>query len=177
MADNAALKTSSMGRLFDAVASLLGLIDQATYEGEGAMLLEDLARTYFKKNASIPTADENYLVDIQENIWNVNLGKVLRILITDLEVGKEKMYIAARFHTLLVDIIRQAAQRSSTRKIAFSGGVFQNVLLTDMIENLLSSDFDLFFHHQLSPNDENIPFGQLSLFSPLTLSLSHPLTL
>ena len=175
MADNAALKTSSMGRLFDAVASLLGLIDQATYEGEGAMLLEDLARTYFKKNASIPTADENYLVDIQENMWNVDLEKVLQVLIEDLEVGKEKMYIAARFHTLLVDIIRQAAQRSSTRKIAFSGGVFQNVLLTDMIENLLSPDFDLFFHHQLSPNDENIPFGQLSLFSPLTLSLSHPL--
>ena len=175
MAENSALQTSSMGRVFDAVASMLGLIDQASYEGEGAMLLEDLARVYFKKNGFTLFPHETYLLHTPDKVWNIDTPKMLRSLLSDLENGQEKMYIAARFHSGLVDIIRQAAQHAGTRKIAFSGGVFQNALLSDMIENLLSPQFELFFHQQLSPNDENIPFGQLTL-SHLSLSHFSPLT-
>jgi hydrogenase maturation protein HypF len=57
-------------------------------------------------------------------------------------------------------VIRQIAIHTAVKKIAFSGGVFQNMLLLDMIEHHLSPDYQLFFHRQLASNDENISFGQ-----------------
>lgn len=153
-------KTSSVGRIFDAVASLLGLADKVSYEGEAALLLEDLARGYCKQFGFAWVKEECYHLISPQNPAIVDTKNLFRQIIVDLHAGKEKAYIAAKFHSALVHAIRQMADHLQLQKIAFSGGVFQNALLLDMIQHHLSPDYQLFFHRQLSPNDENISFGQ-----------------
>ena len=80
----------------------------------------------------------------------------------ELLAGAAKDQLAARFHQTLVSIIGKTAQMTGHTHIAFSGGVFQNSVLVDLIRQQLSRDYHLYFHKQLSPNDENISFGQLA---------------
>ncbi|MCC6283398.1 MAG: carbamoyltransferase HypF [Saprospiraceae bacterium] len=154
------LKTSSVGRIFDAVASLLGLADKVSYEGEAALLLEDLARGHYKQFGF--KQPENELYELIDPEYPTLLGtkKLFRQIISDLNARKEKACIAATFHFSLVKTIGQIARQWDIKKIACSGGVFQNSLLLEMIEQHLTLDYQLFFHRQLSPNDENISFGQ-----------------
>ncbi|MBP6825369.1 MAG: carbamoyltransferase HypF [Saprospiraceae bacterium] len=154
------MMTSSVGRMFDAVASLLGLADKVSYEGEAALLLEDMANTYCNRHGfsfmeSYPL--ESALPGVPSVIQTENL---FRHIIGDLDAGREKAYIAAKFHFSLVEVISRIAGRLKIKKIAFSGGVFQNALLLNMIQHLLNPAYQLYFHRQLSPNDENISFGQ-----------------
>jgi hydrogenase maturation protein HypF len=65
----------------------------------------------------------------------------------------------------LVEYIILIAQKFEFNKIAFSGGVFQNSLLVDLVIKFMGNEFDLFFHNEFSPNDEGIPFGQLMYYS------------
>ena len=170
------LLTSSVGRLFDGVASLLGLADKVSYEGEAAMLLEECAKPYFNKNGL--AFSENYIFDSPfdgTSRYNrddrVPTKTLIQNIVFDLKNGtsrykreeKDRSLIAAKFHISLVHIIKKVAQNTGCKKIAFSGGVFQNSLLVDLIIHHLDSEFDLFFHQQLSPNDECISFGQLFL--------------
>ena len=152
------LKTSSMGRLFDAIASLLGVMDKQTYEGEAAMHLEVLARKYFTENdySEMPHYS-NGMISYQKFSGETVISSVLH----DLKQGLEKSLIAAKFHGSLVKWIKAIAEKEQCKKIAFSGGVFQNTLLVDLIISRLNHKFKLYFHEQLSPNDENISFGQL----------------
>ncbi|GAB4404794.1 MAG: carbamoyltransferase HypF [Microscillaceae bacterium] len=152
----APLRCRSMGRLFDAVASQLGLADFQSYEGEAALYLEVCARNYFKKNGfrRIPA----YLAEAfpPDNVATFLFAQVAK----DCEAGKDKTWIAARFHCALLELIAQTAARHQVRHLAFSGGVFQNSLLLDLIKKYLSSHYNLYFHKQLSPNDECISLGQ-----------------
>jgi hydrogenase maturation protein HypF len=74
-----------------------------------------------------------------------------------------------KFHFSLVKIIKNIATQSEIRHLAFSGGVFQNALLVDMIIDHCTAEFQLHFHQQLSPNDECISFGQLAYFSLINI--------
>lgn len=148
-----ALNTSSMGRLFDAVAAITGLISTSTFEGQAAMMLEHAAREYIDKNK---TPDPIY--------HSSQTGLNLRALLNDVINNKEASLISARFHVSLVDYIRHQANQNGCKKLAFSGGVFQNALLVDLISEQLGGSFELFFHHTFSSNDENISFGQLMLY-------------
>lgn len=146
------IQTSSVGRLFDGIASLLGIIDKASYEGEAAIHLEAKARTFFNQNSE---KVESYFT---ENKANTN--EIIRGIIADLEaiIGIEK--IAFKVHFSMIDLIKNIAKSLNINKLAFSGGVWQNALLVDLaIQHL--TDFELFFHQQLSPNDECISFGQV----------------
>ena len=69
--------------------------------------------------------------------------------------------IRAKFHYSLVCLIGVVAKNINVEKICFSGGVFQNSLLVDWMQKECSNKYQLFFHKNLSPNDENISFGQL----------------
>ncbi len=148
------LQTSSIGRLFDGVASLLGLCDISSYEGEAAMYLEALASKAPVENA-LPRAR-----------WNTgkhfSLQNAMRQLVDEIKRGTPKEIIAYHFHQDLVQWIAKVATRQGISKIAFSGGVFQNALLVDLIHQQLSDHHQLYFHDQLSPNDENIALGQLA---------------
>jgi hydrogenase maturation protein HypF len=151
------LKCSSMGRLFDAVASLLNICDVQSYEGEAAMQLEAMAFSYFKRySLDFP---EGYKIKIEQG--KISSQFLIAQLILDLQNDQDRNYIAAKFHYSLVLMIQKVARASNTKKLAFSGGVFQNGVLVDLILHHLEKDFELYIHQQLSPNDENISFGQI----------------
>ena len=153
------IKTSSMGRLFDAVSSILGLCDKQTFEGEAAMLLEVRARRYFEHH-SLTSIDDDYY-EKGPDCSLLSPQRLLKKIIRDLTTGLDINFVAAKFHVTLVNWIANVAKHQGCNKIAFSGGVFQNDLLVDLAIEYLSKSHDLYFHEQLSPNDENISFGQL----------------
>jgi hydrogenase maturation protein HypF len=159
--EKSTLKTTSVGRLFDAVAALLGLANTQSYEGEAAMYLEVLARKYFRENGLKPL--KSYLDDSQKD--NQNVAKtMLKNIIQDLKTGTDKIEIAAKFHYSLIDFIQKTAHHFELKHLAFSGGVFQNNLLVDLLIEFLSAQFNLCFHKQLSPNDECISLGQWACY-------------
>lgn len=151
------IKTSSVGRIFDAVASILGLLNKQSYEGEAAMLLENLAWKYFATN-DLNFQESYFTKSLYLNTISVN--DLMQGLIEDLSSKMDKGFIAAKFHFSLVAIIKKVAEKEKLHRIAFSGGVFQNSLLVELIRFHLK-EYELFFHKELSPNDENISFGQL----------------
>ena len=170
LAKGSRLQTSSVGRLFDALASLLGIMDKQTYEGEAAMRLEALATAYFKKEG-LDFQSSYCLEEITDN--RISTPSFMSQIIADLRQGKSKGFIAAKFHFSLMQIIKMVANNLKIKKIAFSGGVFQNSMLTDLILHHLGGTFELYFHQELSPNDENISFGQLVCYQIENLKNHH----
>jgi hydrogenase maturation protein HypF len=151
------LKTTSMGRLFDAVSSVVINKDFQTYEGEAAIHLENAAYRYFHKNNI--TVYYSYL---KNNKIPANFTEfILQNILNDITKGYDRDFIAAKFHITLAHYIHIFAKTKGYKKIAFSGGVFQNHLLIDLILMLMDDDYDLYFHKELSPNDESISFGQI----------------
>ena len=122
------------------------------------MRLESLAFQYFGKNKL--SFNESYFIE-KWYIENVPTSVLMSGIIQDLKKGKGKTYIAAKFHFSLVKLIELVAHHQKIKKITFSGCVFQNSLFVDLIVYHLKGKFDLFFHKELAPNDENISFGQL----------------
>jgi len=147
-----------MGRIFDAVACLLNLSDKQSYEGEAALLLQNLAEKF--TNSHGYNINESYFMD-GAHYYRISTSSLFRSIIRDIKLKKTNSFIAAKFHFSLVHLIEIVANNIGAKKLAFSGGVFQNSLLVDMIHHLLGKKLDLFFHIQLAPNDENISFGQM----------------
>jgi hydrogenase maturation protein HypF len=150
--------TSSAGRLFDAVAALLGLRDVINYEGQAAIELEQLAD---------PGERGGYLATVTED--TVVLGTdLVRAAVTDLLAGVEPPVIAARFHNGVVDAIVRAclSLRDTTglRDVALSGGVFQNLLLlTRLVDRLSVNGFRVLTHSRVPTNDGGISYGQAAV--------------
>lgn len=153
---HAGLQTSSVGRLFDAVAAMLGLASHQTYEGEAAILLEQLARQYIKQRP---------LPEPYDFHWQpgepLPVKPVLMQILADQEQGTPRGAIAARFHHTLAQMAATVATTLGVQHVACSGGVFQNGLLIDLLTDALPAGCTAYFHERLSPNDENIAFGQL----------------
>jgi len=148
------LKTTSMGRLFDAVSSLLLSHDVHLYEAEASMKLEWFATQYLQEKV----IEKGYLEkDLPEHF----VAFVMKKIIADLKQKIPAGEIGAKFHLSLAEYIEMMAQKYGYRKIAFSGGVFQNALLVDLIIERMRQDYDLYFHKEFSPNDEGIALGQL----------------
>jgi hydrogenase maturation protein HypF len=141
--------TSSIGRLFDGIAALLNLKDINSFEGEAAMLLEQAA---LASTANLPFPNFDF---------TIQLNSILEFILDLVNKDIPTPIIALRFHQILVAWIKQLAIRQSISKIAFSGGVFQNGLLVDLLISELGDEFELYFHKEISPNDECISFGQL----------------
>jgi hydrogenase maturation protein HypF len=155
------IQTSSMGRVFDAVASLLGLGDVNSYEGQSAMLFEDQAYQFYVKEGLGWNESYVFSGEISESL---SMASVLTGIIRDIINGQDVNMIAAKFHLTLVKMIETIAQRQGVKSLVFSGGVFQNGLLVDLIHHHLSPKYNLYFHENLSPNDENIALGQMAYF-------------
>lgn len=154
LAQPATLHTSSMGRFLDGIAVLLGLTPVNTYEGQAALQLQSLAEG---NNSDIASCYE-FTVEGSEIDWQ----PVVIAILADLERGLPKAAIARSLFRALIELIRTTALLSGTRTLAFSGGVFQNALLCEGIQDRLGKEFRLLFHQELSPNDECIGFGQLA---------------
>ena len=152
----APILTSSVGRIFDAVASLIHLRQRATFEGQAAMLVEQAARSYLDSSNWKSLGTYSYTVDQGQ----ISLQPMINEMIEDLKMRSSQGLIASKFHQTLVGIVDEMAIAGNYRKLAFSGGVFQNGVLVDLIKLQLGNKYELYFHKQLSPNDENISFGQ-----------------
>ena len=75
--------------------------------------------------------------------------------------GESTEVLAVNFLFSLASVVKDMARRAGVRKVAMSGGVFQNSILVDMIRELMSDEFDTYFNVNLAPNDENIAHGQI----------------
>ncbi|MCF6352808.1 MAG: carbamoyltransferase HypF [Cyclobacteriaceae bacterium] len=148
------LKTSSVGRLFDAVASALDIIDTNSYEAEAAMLLENCANQ----------ANKSDCIDLLEHKTYDNIPSklLMSIILKAYKDGVSKPVIAHSFIFTMAKIIIDIALKNNIKTIACSGGVFQNSLLIDGLKRLSkNTKLELKLNFNLSPNDENISFGQL----------------
>ena len=149
--------TSSCGRLFDAMAALAGIRDVNVYEGQAAIeweqILEEDPHAY---SGSIWRAD---------GIWIMDPLPMFAQAIPDIRSGMRPGLVSARFHNglvaLLADTVRQVAEITGLRRIALSGGVFQNAYLSSHLESRLRElDFEVYSHQELPPNDACIALGQ-----------------
>ncbi|GAB3021372.1 carbamoyltransferase HypF [Spirosoma pulveris] len=164
------LKTSSVGRLFDAVAALLGLADKVSYEGEAALLLENAAARYIRMNGY--PIGKSYLPGTLLTT-QIPTQFIVAAVVNDLQAGLPVDQIAALFHYTLVQAVAAVARQTGSRQLAFSGGVFQNALLVDWLRHALEPAHQLYFHQQLSPNDECISFGQIAQYALITKNTVH----
>jgi hydrogenase maturation protein HypF len=155
------LKTSSIGRVFDGIASLLGLADINSYEGQAAMILEDVAYEFFRTK----NLDWNDYYPMDAYISDqISMDAIVGHIVEDIKIGIPVGQISAKFHITLIRIIEKVAHQHNIKKLVFSGGVFQNALLVDLIIHHLSFEFDIYFHKEVSPNDECIALGQLAYY-------------
>ena len=144
--------TTSMGRLFDAVASILNLCQISTFEGQAAMAVEFEAM----KSDSI----ERYTFDFEDSVidWRLMFQHIMRDMTGYVSVAT----IARKFHNTLADMIVQVAQDVGEEKVLLTGGCFQNRLLTQLaITQLRQAEFTPYWHQRIPPNDGGIAVGQI----------------
>jgi hydrogenase maturation protein HypF len=139
--------TTSVGRLFDAVASMIGVAQQNRFEGQAAMLLEnEIGAVQTEEAYPLPRGD-----------WGPSISAILE----DKRAGIAVPVIAARFHNALVNWVLEVAQQVGLKHIALSGGVFQNRYLVERAAAVLESKgFTVHTHQRVPPNDGGIALGQ-----------------
>ncbi len=154
--------TSSMGRLFDAVSSLLGLRHQATYEAEAALSLQWAAEEARDQGVPVPP----YRFDLTGT--ELDPSPVLRALVADLRRATGTGAMAAGFHVAVARVIGDVAERQRARAgidvVALSGGVFQNALLLGLARRELEARrFRVLTHRVVPPNDGGLALGQAAI--------------
>jgi hydrogenase maturation protein HypF len=146
--------TTSAGRLFDGVASLLGLHQTVTFEGQAAMALEFAADSDEQSPYPLPLMGADPIV--------LDWDPLLVALLEDLRDGASTAIMARRFHEALVEASVAVARATGQSQVALSGGCFQNRLLTERsAERLEQEGFTVLLHRQVPPNDGGISLGQL----------------
>ena len=146
------VRTSSAGRLFDAVASLLGVCQKMSHEGQAAMRLEALAGE--GPAEAYPFAWSGDALD-----WGPMVSAML-------SSGEPAALAAARFHATLAEMMVAAARRAGLRDVCLSGGCFQNRrLLATASKRLEEEGFRVGRHREIPPNDAGICLGQLAVAS------------
>ena len=162
------VETSSMGRLFDAVAALAGVRHSVEYEAQAAIELEGVSR-------GLDCGSEYYVFGEREDAggsWIADPGPVVRSVVADLRSGVSAGVSGARFHEsvarLVVTWAQAARAAAGVDDVALSGGVFQNPLLLARTRVLLSdAGFRPLTHHELPPNDGGLAYGQVLVGSSL----------
>ena len=155
--------TSSMGRLFDAVAALAGVRQTVSFEGQAAMELEQLATDC--QDA------EFYPFEIQEtNPRVIDFSPMIRAIVEDRHREVSAPVIGRRFHNTLVEVIAEVCskicQESGVDRIVLSGGCFMNALLTlEVSERLTEQGYFVYRQSRIPTNDGGLALGQLAIAS------------
>ena len=170
--------TSSLGRLFDAVAALVNLRKEVLYEGQAAIELEIMAvearmgssvlqtRPYpFALQKKGTSGEERFIAPT----W-LDVAPMIRAIVHDIQQGLPVSYIANRFHRTIAELLvvacAEARARTGLTRVALSGGVFQNrLLLETLMERLKDLKFQVYINHLVPPNDGGLSFGQLAVAS------------
>lgn len=145
-----------LGRLFDVVATICGLVMEPTYEAEGPMLLESIADESITMDYPIVAASSTCIRQLLEGVLNDRIS------------GVPVSVISAKFHNTIVkyavDATKRVSDESGILKVVLSGGSFQNRFLAEStINNLLNLNFTVYFQHIVPPNDGGISLGQLAV--------------
>jgi hydrogenase maturation protein HypF len=157
--------TTSVGRLFDAVAALCGLRTRVAHEGQAAAELEGIASAAERDAYPLPVVEQGadpgalLVLDARETI---------RALVADLDRGRGPEQAAARFHNGLAAATATACERAAEARglsrVVLSGGVFQNRLLVERTApRLLAVGLEVLIPRRLPPNDGGIAFGQAAI--------------
>jgi len=155
-----AVPTSSAGRLFDAVASLAGVRDVTSYEGQAAMELEAIAAAGAAEAYELPV--------VAHGILELDPRPLIAAVVQDRERGVPAPAISARFHASLAGAIAATCERiredTGLATVALSGGCFQSRLLTILThEALTRAGFEVLLHARVPPNDGGIALGQAAV--------------
>ena len=158
------IPTSSAGRLFDAVASLVGLRHSVSFEGQAAMMLEAAADAAAGERTERPYA----FALAGASPVEMDLRPMIRGIVDDLRQGESQAKIAARFHATLVEAIAAICGRMRDElrleRICLSGGCFQNALLLEgCLRRLRGDGFAVFAHREVPANDGGISLGQAAI--------------
>ena len=153
--NTAAVSTSSMGRFLDAIACIIGLNGKTSFEGEALMKLESIARNSYAHKAYY-----SFTIEGEQIQWN----EFIKELLLDIIMHKEQDFIARKVINSLVELIALLSDKFGVNQLAFSGGVFQNALLVDLIIEKMKQPKVVYFQKQVSPNDEGIALGQFAYY-------------
>ena len=153
--------TSSAGRLFDAVAAMLGLCDITTYEAQAAVRLEAVADTNVRDIYP-------FAVAVQERPWTLDFGATLHAIFDDKRTGVPVSLMAGKFHNTVaaatVRVCRYVRGQRNINRVALSGGVFQNeLLLRRTVEKLQAHQFEVFTNQEVPANDGGLALGQAAV--------------
>lgn len=173
--------TSSCGRLFDAVSSMLDICHENLYEGQAAIELESAALSFFKnkfkaiqsKHCSYPYAIIEQTA--KEEPDHISVLDMLKMIAVDKVQNKHISEIAFKFHftlaTIIVDICRRMREKYSINTVCLSGGVFQNKLLLELTVSMLQiKTFAVYFPQKIPANDGGISLGQAVIAASLIKS-------
>jgi len=151
--------TSSMGRLFDAVSALISVRQTATYEGQAAIELENIA-----------DPGEKGVYDFEFQGSEIDPAPMWKQILADLHNQQSRSAISARFHNsiarLILEVCRSISASTGIMTVCLSGGVWQNMTLFEKTIPLLESDgYTILTHHQVPTNDGGIALGQALIAS------------
>jgi len=159
------VNTSSMGRVFDLVASLIGVRQAINYEAQAAIELEAIA----SKDVTISYPYD--LLSTQKGFEfpvQISLVKTIQSILDDFFNGVSPAVISGRFHRTIAEIVLQACQmirkKTGIQTIALSGGVWQNITLLEQVFKLLQeAGFRVLTHREIPANDGGISLGQVAI--------------
>lgn len=160
--------TSSLGRLFDAVAALLCLRSEAMYEGQAAIELEVLAQASLESSLRA-SAPHIYPFTIGEQMpAQFDVRPMIRAIVSDIQHGVSTQEIALRFHRTIAELLAlaclEARKSTGLDVVALSGGVFQNrLLLEQLMKRLEAMAFRVYINRRVPPNDGGLSLGQLAV--------------
>lgn len=155
-------QTSSCGRLFDAVAAILNVRHTVSYDGQAAIELEALAET---ADAEDPLPFDATPTD---GPWHIDFTPLFPAVLSAMQTGVSPAILARRFHMTVaqaaIDACGHIAEECGLDRVALSGGVFQNRLLTEMVyTGLTKAGLQVFTHRLTPPNDGCIALGQAAI--------------
>ena len=166
--------TSSLGRLFDAIAAMIGLRNEVLYEGQAAIELEILARS--QRGRTDKESSETYPFAMRPRDQMpaiLDVRQIFRAIVLDIQRGVSFSLIAYRFHRTIAELLATACisarEQTGLSVVALSGGVFQNRLLLELlIQRLEKLSFRVYINRRVPPNDGGISLGQIAVAAALS---------
>lgn len=153
--------TCSVGRLFDAVAALIGLRQRTNFEGQAAMDMEFI-QDGIKTDKCYPFAVTDITMESANPRCILDFKPMVRAIVDDVRTGVAISEISAVFHITLAEMIVTIARRTNEKQVVLTGGCFQNkTLLERTISRLLIEGFHPYWHQSIPPNDGGIALGQI----------------
>ncbi len=166
--------TSSMGRLFDAVASLIGIRNDVTYEAQATIEMEVLSKPFVSIAKTYP-----YVIDEKGSTAMIRLKPLLSAIVRDVGAQEPVGMIGARFHKTIaqiaIEVCKRAREVTGLHEVALSGGVWQNQILLDLVrDGLEQEEFVAYFHKHVPTNDGGLALGQAVIANYVCAEQTEP---